>query len=57
LWNIEFLGEEPVQPVAPIQPFFENSSQNSILSIGFTPNNPTVVVVGDSRQFTSCQLE
>jgi WD40 repeat protein len=57
LWNIECLGEEPVQPDAPIQPVFEISRQNSILSIGFTPNNPTVVVVGDSRQFTSCQLE
>ena len=57
LWNIECLGEEPVQPDAPIQPVFEISRQNSILSIGFTPNNPTVVVVGDSRQFTSCLLE
>jgi WD40 repeat protein len=57
LWNIECLGEEPVQPDAPIQPVFEISGQNSVLSIGFTPNNPTVVVVGDSRQFTSHQLE
>jgi WD40 repeat protein len=57
LWNIECLDEEPVQPDAPIQPVFEISRQNSILSIGFTPNNPTVVVVGDSRDFTSCLLE
>lgn len=57
LWNIECLGEEPVQPDAPIQPVFEISTYNSILSIGFTQNNPTVFVVGDSRQFTSHQLE
>lgn len=57
LWNIECLGEEPVQPDAPIQSVFEISKKNSILSIGITPNNPTVVVVGDSREFTSCQLK
>jgi WD40 repeat protein len=57
LWNIERLCEEPVQPDAPIQPVFEISRQNSILSIGLNPNNPTVVVVGDSRQFICCQLK
>jgi WD40 repeat protein len=57
LWNIECLGEEPVQPDAPTQPVFEISRQNSILSIGFTPNNPTVVVVGDSQQLSINQLE
>jgi len=57
LWNIKCLGEEPVQSDAPIQPVFEMPGQNSVLSIGFTPNNPTVVVVGYSRKFTSHQLE
>ena len=57
LWNIERLCEEPVQPDAPIQSVFEISRENSILSIGLNPNNPTVVVVGDSRQFICCQLE
>ena len=48
LWNIECLGEEPV---------FEISRQNSILSIGFDPNNLTVVVVGDSQQLSINQLK
>lgn len=51
------LCEEPVQPDAPIQPVFEISRQNSILSIGFDPNNPTVVVVGDLQQLSINQLK
>jgi WD40 repeat protein len=58
LWNIECLDEDPVQPGAPIQlPVLEIPGQNSILSIGFTLNNPTLVVVGDSREVTIHELE
>lgn len=54
------LGEEPVQsdaPIQPVLPVFEISRQNSILSIGLDPNNPTVVVVGDSQQLSINQLK
>jgi hypothetical protein len=58
LWNIECLDEDPVQPGAPIQlPVLEIPGQNSILSIGITPNKPTLVVVGDSREVTIHELE
>ena len=53
LWNIE--GEDVVPERPAIVGSFSN--QDSILSIGLDSNNPKIIVVGDSRKFTSYQLE
>jgi len=51
LWNIED------EDVVPERPIFVIPKQCSILSFGVNPNDPTNIVVGDSREVTSYKLE